>query len=177
MDEPVGFLQLDAHSDSIEQSLRYGERFHGSTAAQINATEYGSYDTAALIGVRGYEPMSFAEVCEQYDLDVHTASDVHNRGIKSCIMDALECLTNAVDVIYVSLDIDCVSPAFAPGTGTSEPGGLTDAQLLAAMRVLGNCDAISALDVVEVAPNLDPSGRTANLASNALIQFLDARFC
>jgi agmatinase len=177
MNEPVGFLQLDAHSDSIKQSRRYGKRFHGSTAARVNATEYGSYDTAALVGVRGYEPISFSEVCECYDLNVHTASDVHDRGIEACITDALNHLTNAVDIIYVTLDIDCVSPAFAPGTGTSEPGGLTDTQLLAAMRTLGECDEIGALDVVEVAPNLDPSGRTANLVSNALVQFLDVRFC
>lgn len=177
IDESVGLLQLDAHSDSVERSPRYGERFHGSTAARINAAEHGSYDTAALIGVRGYEPPSFGVVCEQYDIDVYTASDVHDRGVETCVTDALNHLTSAVDTIYVTLDVDCVSPAFAPGTGTSEPGGLTDAQFLAAVRVIGECDAVGALDVVEVAPNLDPSGRTANLVANALVRFLDARYC
>lgn len=62
--------------------------------------------------------------------------------------------------VYVTLDVDVLDPAFAPGTGTPEPGGVDVRELLAAIRVLGRLNVVG-VDLVEVAPDLDPSGRTA----------------
>jgi len=69
-----------------------------------------------------------------------------------------------------------VDPAYAPGTGTPEPGGLTSADLLEAMDVLGEYDEIGAMDLMEVAPKLDPTESTQRLAANAIVRFLEARF-
>ncbi|MGI5902512.1 MAG: agmatinase [Desulfitobacteriia bacterium] len=66
--------------------------------------------------------------------------------------------------IYVSLDIDVVDPAFAPGTGTQEPGGCSAAEIIEAIHLLKNLNIVG-LDIVEVCPQLDYSERTAILAA------------
>jgi agmatinase len=69
--------------------------------------------------------------------------------------------------VYVSIDIDVVDPAFAPGTGTPEPGGIDSAELLAVIPLLASLDVV-ALDLVEVSPAYDPAGITAMLAAKAI---------
>lgn len=69
--------------------------------------------------------------------------------------------------VYISLDIDVVDPAFAPGTGTPEPGGITSAELLAAVSVLSELQLVG-MDLVEVSPVYDPAGITAMLAAKVV---------
>lgn len=69
--------------------------------------------------------------------------------------------------VYVTVDIDVVDPAFAPGTGTPEPGGITAAELLAAIPLLSRLNVV-AFDLVEVAPLYDPAGITAMLAAKVV---------
>ncbi len=77
--------------------------------------------------------------------------------------------------VYITLDIDVLDPAFAPGTGTPEPGGVSSADILRAIHLLGECNVV-AFDLVEVAPNLDSSEITqllaAKLVREALLSFL-----
>lgn len=75
--------------------------------------------------------------------------------------------------VYVSIDIDVVDPAFAPGTGTPEPGGCTSAQLLQAVWAMKDLDVIG-FDVVEVNPTTDQSERTAILAAKIIREMLIA---
>ena len=73
--------------------------------------------------------------------------------------------------VYVTVDIDVLDPAFAPGTGTPEAGGLTSRELLAIVRGLAGLDVVAA-DVVEVAPPYDPAGATAIAASNVAYELI-----
>ena len=74
--------------------------------------------------------------------------------------------------VYVSFDIDAVDPAYAPGTGTPEVGGLTSFEALALVRGLSGLDFVG-FDLVEVAPQYDSPGQiTALLAANLLFEFL-----
>jgi arginase family enzyme len=73
--------------------------------------------------------------------------------------------------VYVSFDIDSVDPAFAPGTGTPEVGGLTSAEALALVRGLAGLEIVG-FDIVEVSPPYDQSGITAMLAANVLFELL-----
>lgn len=76
--------------------------------------------------------------------------------------------------LYLSVDIDVADPAFAPGTGTPEPGGATSEALLAAVRAVA-AHRLVAMDVMEVSPGLDPSGRTAILAAKLVREAVLAR--
>ncbi|MCR3922044.1 MAG: agmatinase [Firmicutes bacterium] len=69
--------------------------------------------------------------------------------------------------LYISLDIDVVDPAFAPGTGTPEPGGISSTELLAALELLSTLQIVG-MDVVEVSPAYDPAGITAMLAAKVI---------
>ncbi len=73
--------------------------------------------------------------------------------------------------IYVSIDIDVVDPAYAPGTGTPEPGGITSAELLDSLALLSQLNVV-AMDLVEVSPAYDPAGITAMLAAKAVREMI-----
>lgn len=73
--------------------------------------------------------------------------------------------------VYVTLDIDVVDPAYAPGTGTPEPGGVSSAEILEAISLLGRLN-VAGFDLVEVSPSADPSERTAILAAKILREAL-----
>lgn len=174
--ENVGLIHIDAHSDTVESSALYGEHFHGSPMARIDDSEYGSYGTHAMIGIRGYEGPEFPGLVEDRDIHVSYAPDVRERGIEACIEDAIAHATDGVERVYLTVDIDGVDPAYAPGTGTPEPGGLTSDDLLRAMDLLGACDAIGAMDLMEIAPKLDPTESTQRLGANAIVRFLESKF-
>lgn len=172
----VGLIQLDAHSDTVESSTLYGEHFHGSPMARIDETEYGGYESHAMIGIRGYEGPEFPALVEDRGIHVDYAGDVREKGIDACVADAISHATTGTERVYLTVDIDAVDPAYAPGTGTPEPGGLSSGELLRAMDLLGGCDAIGAFDLMEVAPKLDPTESTSRLAANAIVRFLEAKF-
>lgn len=174
VDGPVGVIQLDAHSDTLPSAPGHIDHFHASVMARIAGQDAGSYDTHAMIGLRGHEPPSFATARENHELLIRTATDVRQHGIEACAKDAIDHLSHSVDHIYLTVDIDCVSPAFAPGTGAPESGGLTDFELLRAMELFGDCAAIGALDMMEVAP--DQTDATAQLGADAIVRFLERRF-
>jgi agmatinase len=174
--ERVGLIHIDAHSDTVESSALYGEHFHGSPMARIDETEYGGYGNHAMVGIRGYEGPGFPDLVEERGIHVDYAPDVRERGIEACVEDAVDHATDGVDHVYLTVDIDGVDPAYAPGTGTPEPGGLTSDDLLRAMDLLGACDAVGAMDLMEVAPDLDPTESTQRLGANAVVRFLESKF-
>jgi agmatinase len=174
--ERVGLIHIDAHSDTVESSALYGEHFHGSPMARIDDSEYGGYENHAMVGIRGYEGPGFPDLVEERGIHVDYAPDVRERGIEACVEDAIDHATDGVDRVYLTVDIDGVDPAYAPGTGTPEPGGLTSDDLLRAMDLLGACDAVGAMDLMEVAPDLDPTESTQRLGANAVVRFLESKF-
>lgn len=176
LDQRLGLIHLDAHTDTVESSSLYGEHFHGSPMARIDELEYGGYGNHAMIGIRAYEGPEFPGLAAERGILVNDGNDVREKGLDECLEEAIAHATEGVDVAYLTVDIDAVDPAFAPGTGTPEPGGLTSTQLLGAMDRLGACGEIIAMDLMEVAPELDPSGMTARLGANAIVRFLEAKF-
>jgi len=172
----VGLIHLDAHSDTRGDSDLYGEHYHGSPMARIDELEQGGYERHAMVGIRGHNSTEFLELIDERGIHVDYATDVHEKGIDACVEAAIDHATDGTDHVYLTMDIDSVDPAFAAGTGTPEPGGLTSTQFLRAVDLLGECDAIGAVDLMEVAPNLDPTGATESLGANALVRFIEARF-
>jgi agmatinase len=172
----LGMIHLDAHSDVYGSWELHGDHWHGSPMNLINETDYGGYETHSMIGLRAREATDFPTFVNEEGLHVSYARDVHDRGITPCVEAAIEHVTNRVDGIYLTVDIDVVDPTIAPGTGTPEFGGLDTIQLLEAMEQLGECDLICAIDLVEVAPRLDPSRMTQRLGAAAVSRFLEAKF-
>ena len=177
VDGDVGLVPLDAHSDTMADEEIYGRHWHGSPMARIDELPSGGYENHAMVGIRAYERADFPDLVAEEGIHVDYARDVRERGIETCIADAIDHATDGTDAVYLTVDIDCVDPSFAPGTGTPEPGGLTSAQLLAAMDRLGACADVCAMDLMEVAPRLDPTDATGMLGAMAVTRFLERRFC
>ena len=172
----IGLIHLDAHSDTMSDEKLYGPHWHGSPMARIDELDQGGYENHAMVGIRAYERSDFPEIVEETGLHVDYARDVREKGIETCIESAIEHATDGTDHVYLTVDIDVVDPSFAPGTGTPEPGGLSSAELLAAMDQLGSCPAIDAMDLMEVSPRLDPTDATQMLGSMAIARFIERRF-
>lgn len=172
----VGLVQIDAHSDTVEESAVFGEHFHGSSTYHIANSEYSDYEYISQVAIRGYEAPSFFEFAEHTGLTFYTMRDVEYRGVCDVVCEAIQKAAEDTDAVYVTFDIDAVDPSVAPGTGTPTPGGLTAQQALKTMEVLGTSDAVGAVDMMEVAPRYDPSEGTQRLAAYLLVTLLERRF-
>lgn len=154
-------LHFDAHADLRQQYL--GQDYSHATVIRRAADIIGGKNIYQF-GIRSGTRDEFLYA------KAHTHMYVDN---------ILEPLTQLIPQIqgkpvYVTLDIDVVDPAYAPGTGTPEPGGCTAADIIKAVHLLGKLNVVG-MDVVEVSPMLDQSERTALLAAKlvreAILQF------
>jgi agmatinase len=101
----------------------------------------------------------------------HTMDEVDEQGLAAVVAGAVERSARAPRT-YLTVDIDVLDPAFAPGTGTPEPGGLTTRELLRAVRMIARSLDLAAMDIVEVSPPYDPSGITALAAHRVVLEAL-----
>jgi agmatinase len=170
--KPKGGLSLihfDAHLDTA--GAIWGEQWTHASPFR-HAIEQGIIDPKRMlsIGIRG--PMNTSEdldFAHQHGVEVVTYEDCTTEDGINRIADFVDRLGS--DETYLTFDIDCVDPAFAPGTGTPNCGGFTSAEVLDMLR---NCEGINLVgaDVVEVLPDRDVSGITALLASHVIIEVL-----
>lgn len=165
-DRPLGMIHIDAHSDT--GGPFDGERYnHG--APFRNAVLDGALDPTRVvqIGLRGSSEYLYEFATESGMTCVH-AEEVAEMGVKAVIGRAREVARGPV---YLSFDIDALDPAFAPGTGTPEIGGLTTREAQAILRGLRGLDLVGG-DVVEVAPQYDATTNTAHAGAQMLFEIL-----
>jgi agmatinase len=160
---PVALLHFDAHLDTWD--TYFGEPYtHGTPFRR--ASEEGILDTSALshVGTRGplYGKRDLEED-RRLGFGIVTSGDVLRRGVTETV-DALRQRIGDRP-LYVSVDIDVLDPAHAPGTGTPEAGGMTSRELLEILRGLRDLNLVGA-DVVELAPAYDHAEITAIAASH-----------
>lgn len=172
----IGFVQIDAHTDTVSESPVFGTDFHGSSTARIADLPNVDYESVSQIGIRGYESPEFFEFADESGLNLFTMGDIEKQGITAIVEDAVEAAAQDTDAVYVTFDIDSIDPGFAPGTGTPVPGGLTPHQALKTMTVLGNHDSVGAVDMMEVAPRYDVNEGTERLAAYLLVKLLERKF-
>lgn len=166
---PVALLHFDAHLDTWD--TYFGARYtHGTPFRR--AAEENLLDLGALshVGVRGplYSRADIAED-QRMGFGIVTAMDVARQGTDAIVATLRERIGDRP--LYISVDIDVLDPAHAPGTGTPEAGGLTSRELLAILRGLNGTRVVSA-DVVEVAPAYDSAEITAVAASNVAYEII-----
>jgi agmatinase len=166
----LSLLQLDAHTDTWDSY--FGARYtHGTVFRR--ALEEGLIDShrSLQIGLRG--SLYGAEDLEgnrALGFATLMARDFDESGVGGALELAHRRLRSPA---YVSVDIDVLDPAFAPGTGTPEAGGLTSRELLALLRGLADLGLkLAGADVVEVAPPYDPSGVTAVAGANVAFELV-----
>jgi agmatinase len=110
---------------------------------------------------------------EANELRTHFMAEIHRDGFGAVLERAVDEALDSADHLYISLDVDVADPAYAPGTGTPEPGGLTSAEVLWAIRRLAAEVGMVGMDVVEVSPPYDVGPDiTALLARRAVMEAL-----
>jgi agmatinase len=167
---PDGYavMHFDAHTDTGDY-LDEIPQSHGVPFRLAVRDELLSGGQIVQIGLRGPWPSP-----EEFDwmrtagFRWHTMDEIFDRGITAVVADAIEYCRRCAPRTYMSVDIDVLDPAFAPGTGTPVAGGLSTIELLRALRAAASSLDICAMDLVEVSPPYDPSGITA-LAGHQLV--------
>lgn len=169
--DSLGLVHFDAHADDADEL--YGVRWsHGTPLRRL--VEDGSLHGRNIVqvGLRGYwpEPEVFAWAREQ-GFRWHLQAEVDERGIGP-VMDDVVGSMRGLDHVFLSVDIDVCDPAFAPGTGSPEPGGLTARELLTAVRKVALELPLAGMEVVEVSPPYDHADVTALLAQRVVLEAL-----
>jgi agmatinase len=167
---PLTVVHVDAHLDTSGPET-WGEAFHHGTPFR-HALEEGLVAEGQLhqVGIRG--PRGGArdgDLGARHGARVHGADDVAARGVARVAAEIRAAAGEGP--VYVSFDVDAVDPAFAPGTGTPVPGGLSSREALQLLRALAGVRLVG-MDVVEVCPPLDHADVTSHLAAYLLFEGL-----
>ena len=165
---PVGLVHFDTHADTGTEVFGV-EVSHGTPMYRL--VEEGSVDPERYvqIGLRGYWPGP-----EEFEwqaakgITSFFAHDVRELGIEEVVGRTLGIV--GMGPVFLSIDIDVLDPAFAPGTGTPEPGGLTSAELLWAARTVASGLELVGADVVEVIPSAVGSADVTALVAERVVR-------
>lgn len=167
LNKRLGVLWLDAHPDLCAE-------FNGSKTSHACVLRRGleagiAAEDVCMVGLRSWEEQEL-ELIEGGALHVYPAADVAERGAKAVAKDVRSVLSQC-DAIHISLDIDCLDPAAAPGTGIPDAAGLTSREVLTLIKSLEGLP-LAGLDVVEVSPILDPSESTVFAALKFIMELI-----
>ena len=166
---PVSLVHIDAHLDTWKEEFEFIPYSHGTPFRYALQEGLIRKDEYMQIGIRG--PLSgendYAEA-KELGARIVTIHEVLEKGVAEILKEVHQRMKGPV---YVTVDIDSADPAYAPGTGTPEVGGLSSYQLLQLVRGLHGLDLIG-FDLVEVSPPYDHSDITAILGSNIVFEYL-----
>lgn len=175
-DRETGILWIDAHGDYNTPHTTPSGNVHGMALAAILGegpfaelswahTPAVDPENVAIVGLRSLNTEE-RQALSQSDVSVYTMSDIDRRGITSVVREAVAVATDGTEQLHLSLDLDAVDPAEAPGVGTPVRGGLTYRESHAAMEVIDTeaRDRLSSVELVEVNPIIDDHNTTGGLA-------------
>jgi len=161
--ENPGLVVFDAHPDFMQPF-----NTHEDYLRCLIEEGFLKPENVVLIGVRNADLEEWRFIKERR-ITVHSMKDLEMEGLEDCC-DAVMENARAWSHFYLSIDIDVLDPAFAPGTGYAEPGGLTTRQLLYFIHRLKLLKNLSMADLVEVNPSLDVNGLTVKAAAKLLVE-------
>lgn len=165
---PLGVVHFDAHTDTYPPA--WGCDVHHGTFMRI-AHERGWLREGGVVQVAVRGPFATADdvqVPKRFGFDVITTDDIKLQGL-----DAAAKRIRAISPgpVYVSFDVDCLDPAYAPGTGTPVPGGMSTWEALQLIRAMHGLNIVAA-DIVEVSPPYDLSDMTSLVAATVMAEIL-----
>jgi arginase len=171
----VGVLWIDAHGDINTPDTSPSGNIHGMPLAVVlgygppELTSIGGpppkVDPAnvALVGIRSLDAGEKKRLKET-GVQVHTMADIDRHGVHRVMKKAISQATDGTDFVHVSMDLDAVDPAVAPGVGTPVKGGLDYREAHLVMELIADAGVMSSLELVEVNPILDQHNASAEFA-------------
>ncbi|MDQ3836808.1 MAG: arginase family protein, partial [Thermoproteota archaeon] len=162
----LSLLYFDAHPDFVSSSRNY----YGSVLA--DSSQSLNFRKSILIGTRAAEPEELENV-KKAGMRIINPLEIVELGVKS-IAQTIRGLTSGSKV-YVSIDLDCVDPAFAPGVSVPSSGGISSTDLLYLLNKAVSTGNVVAIDIVELAPDYDINDATAMLAARIMSECIASR--
>lgn len=181
--QSLGLLWVDAHGDVNTPKTTPSGNIHGMPLAAVlghgarELTHIGGFapkvkpGRTVLVAARDIDPEERPFLAKS-GIRVFTMSEIDEKGMRRVMEEALPILTSGTAGFHVSIDMDGIDPAYAPGVGTPVEGGLTfrEAHLLAEM--CARSGKVASMEVMEVNPILDEANRTARLAMELILSLL-----
>ncbi|RAQ94945.1 agmatinase [Thermogemmatispora tikiterensis] len=168
----LGVIHFDRHSDLSERT--YDERMHASPFFHATALPNVPPTNLVQIGIGGWTGSKKGmRLAHERQITVITLDDIDRYGIERIMEYALEVAWKGASAVWLSFDIDVVDPAFAPGTGTPEPGGLLPREVFRMVHLAAR-EGLRGMELVEVAPPYDVADLTALLAGRIIMEVLGA---
>jgi agmatinase len=160
--EKVGLLYFDAHPDFVS-SIR---DFHGSVLS--DSADCIDFKRSILIGVRAAEPEEQNNISEN-QLECLTPLKIIEEGL-SFISERIISKCNTKSRVYLSIDLDCIDPGFAPGVSYPTQAGLMPLELIFLVKKVCSNLRVAGLDIVELSPDYDHNYNTANIGARLLME-------
>jgi formiminoglutamase len=166
----VGLINFDAHFDV--RNFAYG-RHNGTPFRAILESGRVAGQNLVEIGIHGFNgSASYHAWARERGMTIFTGRQVQGRGMEDCVAEALARAGDGTDVIYVSVDIDCLAYPWAIGTSAATAEGLSAWQLLEGVYACGLDPKVAALDLVEIDPSRDVKDLTCRTGCSILLTFL-----
>jgi len=170
---PLFVLWLDAHTDFNSPATSPSGNIHGMPVAFF----CGEAEFAAIlpkdrpfvdpkhvfqVGIRSVDPRE-REAIREHGVNVFDMRSIDEQGVAAIMRHILDTVSQANGLLHVSFDVDFLDPDFAPGVGTTVPGGATFREAHLIMEMLSDSGLVSSLDLVELNPFLDDRGKSARI--------------
>ena len=170
VDGNIGIIHFDRHADFSESNL--DERMHGTPWFHATTIPNAPPTNLVQIGIGGWtQPRDWYSNARERHTTILTMEDIDHYGLDRVAEYALEIAWKNAKCVFLSFDIDCLDPAFAPGTGTPEPGGFLPREVLRLLQLVAR-EGLVGMEVVEVSPPYDVADVTALLASRVIMNVL-----
>jgi formiminoglutamase len=171
----LALVTLDAHLDvreyDDEASLSSGTPFRRALE-----TELLDGSRVAMVGIRRFaNSRHYLDWSREREIRLLSPEEVGRDGASAVMEEVLEGVMRDADALYLSIDIDAVDAAFAPGASAAGPGGLTAREAIGLVATAARHEALIGADIMEVSPPYDQDGRTAKLAARLLLEIAAAR--
>jgi len=170
--EKVGVVHFDAHPDCVNDI--YGHQVvAGTPIRRLIEDSHLRGRNFVQIGLRTvFVTDEIEQWMRESGMRSHHMAEIERIGFTKVLEKAIDEALDGAEVIYLTIDIDVLDPAFAPGTGSPEPPGLTNRELLPAVRRICHETKVVGMDITEVAPHLDPGYSTTMNARRAIFEGL-----
>ncbi|MBD8070848.1 formimidoylglutamase [Bacillus sp. PS06] len=176
MSKTVGVIQFDAHHDL--RNLEDGGPTNGTPFRSLIENKRIQGEHLIQIGIRDFmNSEAYSKYAKEQGITVFTMKDVQDHSIEKIVQDSMSYLEEKkVDLIYVSVDMDVLDQAFAPGCPAIGPGGMDSHSLIKAFELLASNPLVKAMDIVEIDPTIDFRDMTSKIAAWLILSFLKRSF-
>lgn len=179
----TGLLWVDAHPDIHTMKTSRRKTFHAvPVSTLLGEGDMGfaglagtkpaiSAKNVAYVGLRSVDEPEIHQIAH-HNIKTFTNGDLDQFGLKKAMTDSLTHISKGTKAKFLSIDLDAIDPAFAPGVGTAVPGGLDEKEFLAVLKTAGKRADFDVIEITEFNPKLDKQGKTATLVKKILSALL-----